>query len=73
MGADGGDGGVNGGEGGIGGVGGEWTVIRTASISSFPATAVVILTSLTRILPDRLTVRAEPQAVESVPEKTVVT
>ena len=71
-GGNGGDGGGLGGVGGVGGAGGPGAVSRTASISSRPSPWVWIVTCLTNRSPTKLTTRASPQGVKSVPFHTVV-
>ena len=78
-GGDGGDGGGLGGVGGVGGAGGPGAVSRTASIwppSIWPCISpspwVWIVTCLTNRSPTKLTTRASPQGVKSVPFHTVV-
>ena len=69
---DGGGGGAKGGGGGSGGGDAKKPVIRTASTSSYPATAVWIFTCATSTLPDSTTRSASPQLVVSLPENTTV-
>ena len=71
-GAGGGAGGTGGGCGGEGGDDTALPVMRTASISSQPLTAVWILTCDTMRLPGRLTCSTEPHDCVSGPEKTTV-
>ena len=75
-GGDSGDGGGLGGVGGVGGAGGPGAVSRTASIwpgcGSWGRAWVWIVTCLTNRSPSKLTTRASPQGVKSVPFHTVV-
>ena len=66
-----GEGGGGGSGGGGGGSGGD--LMSTASTSSQPFTLVWILTSFTSTSPARLTSKASPQTVVSVPDHAVVT